>query len=138
MKINTPVYFCCLAIFCLVHSVAFSQDWKAVDSLKNEIAKHEARMREFGAHADPMADTLKIRLLNMIVTQVYRDNPNKAMPYVQEELALSEKLHDDWGLSATANTLGNIYDYRGEYAKAIAYFKKALEVNQRTGKAAVR
>lgn len=119
------------AIFLLfIPSICYSQNQRKIDSLEYEIVKFEAHKKELGANASKLLDTIKINLINNITTELFRSNPPEAMDGANELLVLSKEINYNWGISQGNNILGAIYDYKGDYKKAIAHYQKSLEIKR--------
>lgn len=99
--------------------------------MKYELVKFEAHKKELGTNASKMLDTIKINLINNITTELFRSNPPEAMDGANQLLVLSEKIDYNWGISQGNNILGAIYDYKGDYKRAIAHYQKSLEIKKK-------
>ncbi len=101
---------------------------KVLDSLTNELEKYESRKREMGPGASKMIDTAKIRILSLLIPEIYYNEPEKAMKLSRLQLELSQKLNYKWGISNALNSMGSIYDQLGNYTLALDCFKKSLKI----------
>jgi len=119
-----PFFGAILLLF--ISTISYSQDQKKIDSLRYELVKFDAHKKEAGANASKRIDTSKIHILNEIVVALFKSNPLDALDDANHQLDLSEKLNYKWGISQASNTLGAIYDYKGDYGKAIRYYQESL------------
>lgn len=115
-----------------ISSISYAQPSQKIDSLRYELVKFEAYKKELGANASKMMDTSKIHILNTIVVELFKANPSGALDDANHELGLSERLNYQWGISQASNTLGAIYDYKGDYGKAVYYYQKSLKIKKAT------
>lgn len=75
-------------------------------------------------------DTNRIKVNTAIFRSMVSSNPKKAMPYVQEALQLSQKLHlPKWEASSYSN-LGIGYDLQNDYVAALDSYLKGLKIAQ--------
>ena len=76
----------------------------------------------------PMADTVKVKLLNKIAEDLYYINQDKIEEYALLALELSEEIDYQVGIAHAYNNLGIYYRAKGIYDKAIDYFFNALKI----------
>jgi adenylate cyclase len=110
---------------------AFAQNQHQVDSLLAALKKHDAAKKELGSHAPAMYDTTAANILNNLSYAYWGSNPDTAMYYANQCLALSEQIGYKKGMGRAYNGMGVINANKGDYSKALAYHKKALAI--RTG-----
>lgn len=79
------------------------------------------------------ADSNKVILLTDIAWELKFDDYEKAKSYLDEALALAQKLHFLKGEGIAFNFKGVVEDIHGNSQKAIEYFSKALEIRSVLG-----
>ena len=112
---------------------AFSQNEKQIDSLKKELARWETRKNRPATSAPQMADTVKVRILDDLTNVYYKTYPDKAFESATAELALSEKLNYNWGISNACNALGVLYGQKSNYTEALKYHQRSLKIKKQEG-----
>ncbi len=105
------------AIFFLLHVNAQNQRISFIDSLLGEAQKTNV-------------DTLKVKLYTSISDWFIDNDISKALLYADTVALMAKRIDQKEGIAASLANYGNIYNFKGEYIKAIAYFKKAFEINK--------
>ncbi|MEP7106993.1 MAG: adenylate/guanylate cyclase domain-containing protein [Ferruginibacter sp.] len=117
-----------LFMLCLLQHSSFSQDQRAVDSLQNELKKLQATKLKSGSNYPKMNDTLIANILNNLSASYWGSNPDKAMDYANQTLALSEQIGYKKGIGRAYNSMGVINDNKGDNLQALEFYKKALAI----------
>lgn len=78
-------------------------------------------------------DTNKVILLTDIAWELKFDDYDKAKSYLDEALALAQKLHFKKGQGIAYNFKGVVEDIHGNSKEAIEFFSKALEIRSALG-----
>ena len=112
-------FFIGLPLFFFNLSPSVSQT-KKIDSLENELKK-------------AIHDTSKVNTLNSLAWEYRKNNHEKALDYLEQAFALSEKLTFTKGKGNTYSRTGDIYYSSGKYNKAEEYYYKALAIKREMG-----
>jgi len=94
----------------------FAQSAK-VDSLQNILRKSGG-------------DTLEVNVLNALVLEYRKTDPERALKYSDQALALSEKIDFKKGKGNTFLMKGAVYFDLGNYEKALEYYSKSLTTRE--------
>jgi adenylate cyclase len=89
-----------------------AQNLRKIDSLQTLLQKSEKQN--------------KVNLLNKLGWEYRNADFTKAFTYLQESIALAEKINDVTGLADAYSFTGIVYKYTGDYQQALDYFYKAL------------
>jgi len=100
--------------------LSFSQDQHLVDSLQTILKTAKQ-------------DTNKANILNQLSQAYMGNNPDKAMDYAKQTLALSEKISYKKGMDNAYNSMGSINNEKGDYLPALELFKKSLKIGEEIG-----
>jgi len=121
-------------IHCSLFTVhCFSQDPHLIDSLETQLKKHNATKLALGKNSPMMNDTLMAKVLIALSQAYWGYNPEKAMDYARKALALSEQIGLKKGMANAYNSMGVIYDQKGDYYTALEFHKKALKIREEIG-----
>jgi len=91
-----------------------------VDSLLTELPKAQA-------------DTAKVKILHKVSRVLSGSDPEQALKYANEELALAEKAGWTKGIIFANNNLGSIHQSISDLVVSIKYFTRALEISTQSG-----
>jgi tetratricopeptide (TPR) repeat protein len=72
-------------------------------------------------------DTTRVNLLNQLAVQYYFNNPDTALVFGQQALALARKTGFSRGEAGSLNRIGNVFSYTGNFAKALELYLEALK-----------
>lgn len=97
----------------------FCQDTHLVDSLEKFVKTSPD-------------DTTKARALNEIGYYYSDRSPDKALKFVEQGLALSEKLDFKVGVGISYNYMGMIYRIKGDFEKALEACEKSIRAYEQT------
>jgi len=75
-------------------------------------------------------DTNKVNILNDLSETNLASDPDKAMDYANKALLLGKDLNYKHGIATSYSNIGNAYDIKGIYEKAIVSINKAIEINE--------
>jgi len=114
--LSMPLAFRFLAILYLFAHFSFAQK-NAVDSL-------ESRIR------NSANDTVKVVLVNKLVSALRDKDNNRALPFAIENVRLAEELQFKKGLELALENLGWIQYRRGDYTNAFKQSSRALHISQ--------
>ncbi len=78
-------------------------------------------------------DTNKVNLLNDLSWDYAQINPDEGIKYGLQGLALAEQLGWKKGIAKADNNLGNNYQSKSDYPKALEYYFKSLKMNEALG-----
>jgi len=106
---------CIILIISFTVSEIFANEINKIDSLKNELNSAKE-------------DTTKVILLKEIGLNLLRSNPDESKERALEALELSKRLNYPKGVAAAFNLLALNEEHRGNYAKTIDYYIKALKI----------
>ncbi len=129
------------ALFLLIFTIqcslftvhCFSQDPHLIDSLVTQLKKLNATKLALGKNSPMMNDTLMAKVLISLSQAYWGYNPDKAMDYARKVLALSEQIGFKKGMANAYNSMGVIYDHKGDYYPALEFHKKALKIREEIG-----
>ena len=110
-----------------------AQNQHKVDSLSDALKKHDAAKKELGSKVPAMYDTTAANLLYDLSTAYWGNNPDKAMEYANQCLALSEQIGYKKGKGNAYNSMGAINYYKGEFTTSLEFHKKALKISEEIG-----
>ena len=77
-------------------------------------------------------DTTRAQLLKQLVWKYTFTQPDTAMSYGERFLTISRALGDTANIIESSKAMGTIYAMKADYAKALEYFFRALDLAQRT------
>jgi adenylate cyclase len=103
-----------------IHCSAQKQGQARIDSLLTELPRQKE-------------DTNQVKLLNELSNGYSQINPSEGIKYGQLGLKLATKLNWKKGIGRSYNSLGNSYNNKSEYPKALEYYFKALKVREEIG-----
>ena len=109
---------------------AKAQDQHLIDSLTKELKKYDDWKIEHKGLKDPMHDTTAVKILDDLSYAYWSNNPDKAMDYANQCLALSEKTGYKKGIGMAYNSMGSIWEFKGDYLRALEMHKKALSIRE--------
>jgi adenylate cyclase len=95
----------------------FSQDQHLIDSLQTLLKTAKQ-------------DTNKANILYQLSKSYWSNNPDKAMDYAKQTLALSEKINYKKGIGNSYNSMGYIIMVKGDCLPALDLFKKSLKIRE--------
>ena len=107
-------------LFLCLGATAQKKGQARVDSLLEEIAKAKN-------------DTLKIFLLDNVARTYMLFNPKEEFKYMDQGIALAEKIHWKRGIANLNNDLGLMIGDTGNNAGAIAHFKISYALDKEMG-----
>jgi tetratricopeptide (TPR) repeat protein len=111
--------FLIVMLFSFQHP-SFSQDKQLIDSLQ-AILKTAKQ------------DTARAKILNQLSIAYRGNNPDKAMDYAKQSLALSEEIGYKKGVGNAYGSMGNINVAKGDFAQALELQKKAFKIREEIG-----
>ncbi len=109
-------YWLLLALMAAIPSACFSQEKKVIDSLTAVLRKAEATGN----------DTLIISAMASLAISHSKNDPELALKISRKQLALAQSIDNKWGIANAYNLHGGVYDYKGDYDKALDHYNKAL------------
>ncbi|MGZ3902045.1 MAG: tetratricopeptide repeat protein, partial [Bacteroidia bacterium] len=83
-------------------------------------------------------DTNKVKLLNKIAWEYYRNESNTSMSYAKQALKLAETLDFKYGISTALNTIGIAYYFKGHYPEALNAYIRATRILESCGPASLK
>ncbi len=114
-------FFCILAaLFSLLFPGIQVQGKQLIDSLQNLLKT--ARQ-----------DTNKANILIQLSVAYWDNDPDTAMDYARQTLALSEQIGYKKGIGRAYSSMGIIIKSKGDYAQAIEMIKKSLKIREEIG-----
>ena len=112
---------------------SFAQNQNKIDSLENELKKHEASKKESGDFATSLYDTSLAKNLIQLSQAYWGNNPDKAMDYAKQALTLSEQIGYKKGIGNAYNSMGTVYSMKGDKISSLDVFKKSLKIREEMG-----
>jgi tetratricopeptide (TPR) repeat protein len=109
--------FSFLLFILLFAQLAYAQDFKKADSLRQIVEKH------------PL-DTLGINALCDLVYEYAPVDFDKAYSFAHQALAIAQKLKDRKNEAHALNNVAIAYDFQSKFDKALEYYLKALKINE--------
>lgn len=117
---NSFLFFLFTFLFTFFFSAfCFAQSTK-VDSLQNILRKSGG-------------DTLDVNVLNALVLEYRKTDPERALKYSDQALVLSEKIDFQKGRGDAYLMIGAVYFDLGNYEKALEYYSKSLTTRESLG-----
>lgn len=110
-------------------AICFSQSKKKVDSLETVLKKYDLKSNPVLS----LFDSVKVKTLNELSFTFIDYNPEKAISYSKEALALALKIKFEKGIGTSYSNLGRIYNNMGNHQMAIDYINKSIVKFQQTG-----
>ena len=110
-----------------------AQNQHQVDSLLDALKKQEAAKKELGSKAPAMYDTTAANILIDLSKAFLGNNPDTAMYFANQALALSGRIGYKKGISNAYNSMGIINDDKGDYLIALEFNKKAMKISEEIG-----
>ncbi len=146
-KIKITLLFICLSANLLIGTFVYAQSTKK-DSLLSELKKNKSSFSNISGE-----DTIKIELLNDLSWEYYKCyKTDSALYYGNASLELATAILNSIknnsstseksltilktaqkGVTASCQSLGNIYREQGDPAKALEYYLKALKASEEIG-----
>jgi two-component system, NtrC family, sensor kinase len=111
----------------------YSQDQHLIDSLETQLKKINSARVESGRISSTIKDTTVVIILNALSKAYMSNNPDKAMDYAEQTLALSEQIGYKKGMGNAYNSMGSINCNKGDYLPALEFHKKALKIREEIG-----
>ncbi|HMG14610.1 MAG TPA: tetratricopeptide repeat protein, partial [Saprospiraceae bacterium] len=129
----------CINCTCLFAIHLIAQEGNVIDSLKAKIDIFNATKLKQRRTSISFYDTTAIDLYYQLAREYNKTNIEKSIEYINKSLILSLKISYKKGLGNSYNTLGLIFEKKGNYPLALEYHKKALinriEANHKKGQA---
>jgi len=101
-----------IAISCLIVFTSFSDNKS--DSLRYALQNSEEHE--------------KIDLLHLLIFENWLNQPDSAQKYAEQALFIAKKLNDPVSISKSLRLLGGVFNYKGEFERALEYNIHALEI----------
>jgi tetratricopeptide (TPR) repeat protein len=109
---------------------AISQDKHLVDSLETQLKNHNAHKLELHIKSPSLFDSTAANILFALSGTYYGSDPDKAMDYAKQSLALSGQIGFKKGMGNAYNNMGWLTGEKGDYLTALEFHKKALKIRQ--------
>lgn len=103
-------------IFFIVFTTAIFSQNRVIDSLKIELENHEVK------------DTIRVNTLNHLAFRHYRNDPPKAIAYIEESLELANKLNVKKFIAHSYYIKAVIYTEQANFKIAKANYEKAIQL----------
>ncbi len=111
-----------------LQNYSFSQDQNYIYSLETKLKNHNARKLELNLSSPSLYDTTAVKILNSLSVAYRGNNPDKAMDYANQCLALSEQIGYKKGMGDAYGNMGAINEMRGDHLPALNFNEKALKI----------
>ncbi|MBK9981044.1 MAG: tetratricopeptide repeat protein [Saprospiraceae bacterium] len=124
-----------LSLFSILFSLqnsSFSQNQHLIDTLETQLKNHNTLKLELNLSSPSLYDTTAAKLLSRLAVEYRGNNPDKAMEYAQQSLALSEQIGYKKGMAIAYINLGISSEMKGDFLPALDYNKKALDIGLET------
>jgi adenylate cyclase len=108
-----------ILLFSCQHAL-YSQDQRLIDSLQTILK-------------DAKQDSTKADILNALSIAYWSNDPDRAMDYAKQELALSEQAGYQKGIGNGYNAIAFAYYWKGNYPSALEFHQKALKIFEGIG-----
>lgn len=99
---------------CFTFYICLSQTHSKTDSLEKLL---EA----------PQLDTVRVYILNQLSLEYISINTEKSLQYSKQALSLSTDINFIQGIASSLNNMGTVYQRKGDYNKALNYYRRTLE-----------
>ncbi|MBX2923114.1 MAG: tetratricopeptide repeat protein [Chitinophagaceae bacterium] len=93
-----------------------------VDSLRQALQSHPAK------------DSNRVWLLIHLINATFTSQPDEAMQYAEEALAISEKIKWQKGIALSLKIKGGVYLVQSDYMKALDMYQRALKTDNGNSK----
>ncbi|MBS7787400.1 tetratricopeptide repeat protein [Flavobacterium sp. CYK-55] len=118
-----------LLLFCFFIFVgSFGQTESKRDSLLQKLAAYDRVHPQNTSIKNAIRDTVKVNLLNKIADTYQDDDVQKAIAYYKQSLALCVKIQYLIGQGKIYNSLGRLYNNKGNFQEAIVCLNKAIVI----------
>ena len=89
-----PILFVFLLLLCMLwqHIDVLAQNQRIVDSLENKLKQLQSQKLELRHNKASIADSAEANLLYILTKTYWNSNPDKAMDYAKQTLALSSEI----------------------------------------------
>jgi len=112
---------------------SYAQDQHLIDSLTSQLKNHNAHKMEMKLNSPSLYDTTAANILSKLSAAYWDSNPDKAMDYANQCLALSEQIGYKKGVGHAYNNMGWVSGQKGDYLPALEFHKKALKTWEEIG-----
>jgi tetratricopeptide (TPR) repeat protein len=75
-------------------------------------------------------DTIKTEILNQLFVETVGSDPDKAMEYCNQSLAIASKIKNKRIIATVLNSICVAYDYKGDYKNSVDYALKSLKIKE--------
>jgi len=128
-----------VSILFTLQNFSFSQNQHLIDTLETQLKNHNQNKTEIEVNSPSLYDTTAAKLLSRLSFEYRGNNPDKAMEYAHQSLALSEQIGYKKGMLIAYSHMGIISAMTGDNLPALEYNKKVLdiglEINDKKGMA---
>jgi len=128
-----------VSILFAFQNFSFSQNQHLIDTLETQLKNHNQNKTEIEVNYPSLYDTTAAKLLSRLSFEYRGNNPDKAMEYAHQSLALSEQIGYKKGMLIAYSHMGIISAMTGDNLPALEYNKKVLdiglEINDKKGMA---
>jgi class 3 adenylate cyclase len=114
-------------IFC-AKGITFAQNQQKIDSLNNELHKHDAQKNILGAQAPPIIDSIRVNVLYSIAMEYALTKPDTLPVFAAECLRISQKLQYKKGIKYSYFIFNRFYYQTAGSKKALEYALKAFTI----------
>ncbi|HYV91466.1 MAG TPA: adenylate/guanylate cyclase domain-containing protein [Chitinophagales bacterium] len=120
-------------LYLILCTSSFAQDQHLVDSLETQLKNHNAHKLELKIKSPSLYDTTAANILYRLSVAHWGNNPDKAMDYANQCLAVSEQIGYKKGEGNAFNSMGCINYFKGDYLSALEFHKKTLKIREDIG-----
>ncbi|RZJ60461.1 MAG: tetratricopeptide repeat protein, partial [Flavobacterium sp.] len=111
----------CTTIF--LTSILFSFSFKCLAQGREELRRLTIQYQQ-AEKADN--DSLRVLAMAALATHHMVNDPELALEYSKKQFRLAEKIDLKWGLANAYNVQGGVYDYKGDYKRALERYSNAI------------
>ncbi len=125
--------FSILILLILIKQSSLSQEPGIIDSLLNELKIFNSQKLELRNNSNSLYDTTAANILHQLSKTYLNNKPDSAIWYSNRSLQLSKTIGYKRGMAKAYNLLGAIENGKGNYIKALEWYKLNLGLRNELG-----
>jgi len=125
--------FSLVSILLALQNFSFSQNQISIDTLKTQLKYFNAKKAELDVKTPSLYDTTAANILSELSSAYWNSNPDTAMYYANQCLALSEQIGYKKGIGRAYHSMGVIHFNKSDYVSALDFYKESLKNVEESG-----